>query len=106
MTEQLIKPKSLGGFVRSLSGLFITKDNPNGLSPKECTVIAVILATAGDNYITKELRIEVSNQLNQSLQVTANYINKFKNKGVITKEDKLHPLFFKQKITIDGTNLV
>lgn len=105
MTEQLIKPKSLGGLVRSLSGLFITKDNPLGLTSKECTVIAVILAVVKNKEITREHKIEISNQLNQSLQVTTNYCNKFVKKRVITQENKLHTLFF-TKITIDGKHLV
>jgi hypothetical protein len=105
MTEQLIKPKSLGGFVRSLSGLFMTKENPLGLTPKECTVVAVLLSVVGNEEITKEHRIEVSNQLNQSLQVTTNYISKFKKKKVVTEQNRLHIIFF-TKITIDGTDIL
>lgn len=99
--ERVIKPTTLGGFVRSLSGLFITKENPQGLSPKECTVLAVLLSLSQDKPValTKELRLEASNQLNQSLQVTTNYINKFKKKGVVTG-NSLHLLFFMDKITI------
>lgn len=98
--ELTITPKTLGGLVRSLSGLFITKENPSGLTPKECTVLAILLSIVKSQKITKEIKIELSKQLNQKLQVTINYINKFKAKGVITKEDRIHPLFFKNKITI------
>jgi len=109
MTEFKVQPKSLGGFVRSLSGLFMTKDNPHGLSPKECTVVACLLAlTEKQDYIIDAVtKLEASNQLNQSLQVTVNYINKFKKKGVITKDNKLHPVFFQNKITIEhGENIL
>ena len=97
-----IKPTSLGGFVRCLSGLFITKENPHGLSPKELTVVACLLSlTKSDTVITKQLKEEASNQLNQKYQVTVNYVNKFKKKGIVTKDDKLHPVFFKKEIIIE-----
>lgn len=102
--EQLIKPTTLGGFVRSLSGIFITKENPQGLSPKECTVLAVLLSQVEDKHskvITRGMKVDASNQLNQSLQVTTNYVNKFKKKGVVTKDNALHSIFFVDKITIE-----
>jgi len=102
MSDLKINPKSPGSFVRCVSGLFINKNQPHGLSPKELTVVACILSlTTGGVVITKELKEQVSNQLNQKYQVTVNYVNKFKKKGIITKEDKLHPIFFKKKITIE-----
>lgn len=112
--EQVIKPKSIGGLVRSLSGLFITKENPKGLTPKECTVLAVLVSVTWAHaleartatIITKEVRVDVSNQLNQSLQVTTNYINKFKKKGVVQEHNKVHPIFFTTKIIIDGTDIL
>lgn len=103
--EEIIKPKTTGGLIRALSGLFITKDNPNGLSNKECTVLAVLLSLIGNQEITKETKILLSNQLNQSLQVTVNYINKFKLKGVIGQDNKLHKILFK-KVTIDGADIL
>lgn len=107
MIEFKVQPKSLGGFVRCLSGLFITKDNPHGLSPKECTILSMMIHLIGDRTITKNDKIELSNQLNQKLQVTVNYINTFKKKGVITKDDKLHAIFHKQKVTIEyGENVL
>lgn len=103
MTEQIIQPKSLGAYIRCLSGLFITKDNPNGLSPKELTVLACLLALVGDasKELDADVRLEASNQLNQSYQVTTNYINKFRKKGAVTKDNRLHPVFFKKRIVIE-----
>lgn len=109
MEEQLIKPKTLGGLVRSLSGLFITKENPSGLSPKECMVLAMLLflvKNTESKNITKEIKVQLSNQLNQSLQVTLNYINKFKKKNVVLKDNTLHPILFKQRVIIDGTDIL
>lgn len=97
----VIQPQTLSGLVRSLSGLFITKENPNGISPKECIVIACMLAHVPNKEIlSKEVKITISNQLNQSYQVTTNYVNKLKKKGVITAQDKLHSIFYEPKIII------
>jgi len=99
----IIKPKSLGSFVRSLSGIFITAKNRHGLSPKECTVIACFLSILPkqDTVIDQAVKEQVSNLLNQKYQVTVNYVNKFKKKNVITKEDKMNPVFYKNKIIIN-----
>lgn len=107
--EQTLKPKTLGGFVRSVSGIFITKDNPNGLTPKECTLIAMLIAKvqkANVNVISKEMKIELANESNHTLQIVTNYINKFKKKSVINKEGGLHKIFFSTKVIIDGTNIL
>lgn len=97
-----VEPKSLGGFVRCLSGFFITKNNPTGLTPAECTLLAAlisILHQTGDHRITKEAKLELANITNHSLQVITNYMNKFVKKGVII-EDKIHPIFYMKEIKI------
>lgn len=101
--EQIIKPKSLRSFVTGISGLFINKGNENGITPKECLVISCILHTLLKNnlkVITRQVKVEVANDLNQSLQVTTNYISKLRKKGVVLDNDTLHSLFYKTKITI------
>lgn len=103
--EQVIKPKSLGAFVRAVSGLFITKNNPSGLTPKECTLIAVlifILKQQGRTIVTKEIKEELANTTNHNFQVVTNYIAKLKSKGVINEDNKLHDVFFKTKIIIEN----
>lgn len=95
----LIKPKNPGQLVRALSGLFITKDNPSGITPKESMVLACMLGLVGSKIITKELKQEISNQLNQSLQVTTNYVNGFRKKRIIIG-DKINPIFFTKQIII------
>lgn len=101
--DQTIKPKTLAGHICALSGLFITSTNPSGLTPKELQFITAI-ATFTNNEITKDIKIQLANQFNYNLQVTVNYINKLKRKGVITKDDKLHPIFSKTKIIIEYGN--
>lgn len=106
MTEQLIQPKSLGSYVRCLSGLFISKENPSGLSPKECTILAALCFILKDNKreINKEVKVELANLTNHNVQVITNYINKFKKKRAITKNNTLHPIFFKRLIIEYGAN--
>ena len=106
MIEQLIQPKSLGAYVRCLSGLFITKENPSGLSPKECTILAALCFLLGDNKapITKEVKVELANMTNHNFQVITNYIAKFKRKKVITENNTLHPIFYKRLIIEYGTD--
>ncbi len=103
MEHQTIKPKTWGSFVRAVSGLFITKDNPNGLTPKECTVVACFLHyTPSGSIVTKQVKVSVANDLNLGLQVATNYVTKFRKKGVITTDLKLHPVFYKDKIIIEN----
>jgi len=97
-----VEPKSLGGFVRCLSGFFITKNNPTGLTPAECTLLAAlisILLQTKDQIITREVKVELANMTNHSLQVITNYMNKFVKKGLI-QMNKLHPIFYNQEIKI------
>ena len=102
--EQTIKLSSLGSLIKSVSGLFITPDNPNGITIKEMKVISCLLSVLSNNntkVITKDIKIEVAEQLNQSLQVTINYITKLRQKNVISKDNKFHPLFYKDKIILE-----
>lgn len=102
----IIKPNSFGAFIRSLSGLFITKNNPGGITPKECTILAAllhILSQKESNVVTKEVKEELANMTNHSMQVITNYINKFKKKGVLLKDSTPHSILTQDKITIEWT---
>lgn len=98
--EQLVRAKSLGGFVRSLSGLFITKENPLGLTSTECSMLAALIHVASDKAITKNMKIELANISNHGFQVITNYINRLKKKGAITDDNKINPVFLADKVTI------
>lgn len=101
--EQIIKPKSLGGFVQSLSGFFITKENPAGLTPKELSILTALVFLAKQRHsstVNKVMKEQLADLTNHNLQVTTNYVNKLRKKGVIV-QDKLHPLFFKDRIIIE-----
>ena len=106
MEHIVITPKSPGGFVRCLSGLFITKENPPGLTPTELTVLATLFAVLQQHKATtidKEIRKELATAMNSGLQTAVNYVNKFKKKGVVLNNNTLHPIFYKTKITIEWT---
>lgn len=105
MTEFKVQPKSLGEYVRCLSGFFMTKTNPAGLTPKECTVLAALCFVLKNctTEITKEKRVQLANLTNHNTQVITNYISKFKKKGVIV-DNKLHPVFYKKIILQYGEN--
>lgn len=103
LNEQLVKPTSLGGFVRAVSGLFITTKSP-GLSPKELEILCLFILYTGANSITREDKVNIANQTNLSVQVVTNYVSRLKKRGVISKDNKIHPLFFKHKIVIEWIN--
>jgi hypothetical protein len=101
--EQVIKPKSLGGFIQSLSGFFITKENPSGLTPKELfilTTLVFILKQRATVVISKTIKEELANLTNHNFQVTTNYINKLRKKGVVLN-NRIHPFLTKSKIVIE-----
>ena len=100
---QTVKANSLGSFVRSISGIFMNKSNPNGITNKECTLIAqliFILSEKSTTVVDRQVKIELANMTNHNLQVITNYIGKFKNKGIILEDNKIHPLFLETEITI------
>lgn len=101
MNQLKLTPKTLSGFVRSLSGVFITTSNPHGLTTKELKLVTLLLSILpNQEEITKEVRIQLCNTTNNKMQVVINYLNTLRKKGVIV-EDKLHPIFYKEQIIIE-----
>lgn len=98
--EHVIKPRNLLQYISCLSGVFITKDSPHGLTPTELIMLCHIYSLSQGKELTKEVRTAIANETNHGLQVITNYINKFKKKKVVV-DNKLHPIFFKTKITIE-----
>jgi hypothetical protein len=100
MSEFKVHPKTLRGYINCLSGLFMTKSNPQGLTPTECALLSVLLSVLPEGKeIDKPIKIEVANMTNNKVQVVTNYITKFMKKGVVV-DRKLHPVFYKDQITI------
>lgn len=101
MTEFKTQPGTIRSYVNCLSGLFITKDNPQGLTPTECALISALLfKLPNQEKVTKDVKIEIANLTNNKLQVVTNYITKFRNKRVVI-DNKLHPVFYKTKVVIE-----
>ena len=96
----IVKPNTLGGFVRSLSGLFITKSNPLGLTNAECTVLAALIPIAGNRQIKKEIKIQVASISNHGLQVVTNYFNRLKHKCAIRSNNTIHPILLNSTVII------
>ena len=89
-----LKINTLRGYVQAISGVFITQDNPTGLSPREMDVLTALLFYADKNkseYITTHIKKEASISLGHNMQVITNYLQKFRQKKVISTDNKLHP---------------
>lgn len=107
MSTLTLKPKTRGSFVRCVSGLFITKTNPQGLTQAELNILTAlytILLTKNKTVVDKDVKIELANMTNNKLQVIINYVNKLKHKNVIMQDDTLHSIFSKQEIIIQYAN--
>jgi len=103
MNQFKLNPKTPGGLVRVLSGIFISSSNPHGLTTKELKLVTVLLSILpNQEEITKEVRTQLCNLTNNKMQVMVNYLNILKKKGVIVK-NKLHPMFYNQQILIEWT---
>jgi len=98
----LVAPNSIPGYIRCVSGLFVTKEHPHGITPIEMQVLAtlvLILKTNNKEEIDKEVQLELADKHNMGLQVVLNYLGRLKKKGVI-KDKKLHHIFYKKEILI------
>lgn len=98
-----VSPQTVPGFIRCISGLFITKENPHGLTPVEMMFLSKlisILQQQNKQSIDKDVKIELANVTNQGLQVVLNYLTRLRKKGVI-EENKLHSILSKKRIVIE-----
>jgi hypothetical protein len=103
MNQLKLNPKTPGGIVRILSGVFISSSNPHGLTTKELKLVTLLLSILpNQEEITKEVKNQLCNMTNNKMQVMVNYLNILKKKGVIVK-NRLHPIFYKQQILIEWT---
>lgn len=79
-------------FIRVLSGLFINKDNPNGLTNKEIQLLALIIMLMqkeGVNVITRLMRKDIRKEMNLSPRNLYNTISELKRKQALTRNDML-----------------
>lgn len=98
-----VNPQTLNGYIRCVAGLFVTKDNPHGLTPVEMVVLSSlisILQKQNKQTIDKDVKIELANVNNMGLQVILNYMTRLRKKGVI-ENDQLHSVFKKKRTVIE-----
>lgn len=96
MSEYILQLKNLAQLVKLLSGFF-------SLTKKECQVLAAlihIMNETGESSVTTEVKKQLASFTNFGYQVTTNYIGVFKRKGVVQKDNTLHPILTTDKITI------
>lgn len=90
-------------YVTAISGLFISKDNPGGLTKQEIKIFSLLIEEMRKEQETKlstNTRKILAKKLNYSFQVMTNYITKFKNKRLLNKDKSLHPIFTANTLTI------
>lgn len=95
---------TLRGYLQGVSGLFITKDNPGGLTPKELdilTALIFILEEESTVTITAEVKSQVASMTNHPIQVITNYVKKLRDKNVLTKNNTLHPVLKDTSVIIE-----
>ena len=94
---ELSNPSS---YVRAVSGLLISKDSPNGLTPKEIKMIALIMKYSEYGEITSEVREKIAEDMSLKKQALYNAMATLRSKGAIS-ENSLSKLFTSESITIE-----
>ena len=100
-----IKTQTQRGYLQAISGLFITKKNPGGLTPKELDFLAAIIFVGVDKEtraIGPEQKKHISALTNHPIQVVTNYIKKLRDKNVLTQDNKILPILLTDEITIQS----
>ena len=87
-------------YVRAVSGLFITKNNPSGLTSKEIRIIAKLMQHSSSGVVTFATRKRVMDELEIKQQHFYNSMTTLKSKGVLVNEE-LHRIFTSDSLTIN-----
>lgn len=88
-------------YLQAISGMFASKQHPGGLTPKELDVLVTLLFVVGkEDLITKEVKEKVSSLTSHPIQVITNYVKRLRDKGAITKDNRLHKLIRASEVTI------
>lgn len=103
-----LKPSTISGFVKAVSGLLITADNPHGIPPKELYILTAIVklfregrqTTKEGNILSREDRIAIANETSHTIQVVTNYVQTLKRKKALTPTGVPIDLFLKDRIEI------
>jgi DNA-binding response OmpR family regulator len=98
-----IKPNTLRGYLQGISGLFISPENPGGLTPKELDILAILIRVSkskNTHQLSSDVKSKAAELTNHSKQVITNYIKRLRDKKVITADNTIHPLLREASITI------
>lgn len=101
-----IVSKTLRGYLQGISGLFISPNNPNGLTPTELdvlTAVVFVLDEEAKTQVTAATRTKVAELTNYPRQVITNYIKKFRDKRVLDNDNRLHQILTEREISIKYT---
>jgi hypothetical protein len=90
-------------YVRAVSGLFITKDHPSGLTSKEVRIIAKLMEHSTKGVITFAARKKTMEELGFKRQNFYNAMTVLKSKGVMVDEE-MHRIFTSHILTINYAN--
>ena len=98
-----IKVKDRTSYLRAISGVFRTGDNPHGITNKEIEVLSVILYVMGIeevSHVTSSVREQVAVLSGMSRQMVGNYLSKFREKQLFTQDNKPHSLLIGSGLNI------
>lgn len=71
-------------YIKAINGVFITKENPTGLTPSEIKVLGLLIQLSGsEKRVSKKLKDKVAKEVGTKTQVITNYVNRFRKKRVI-----------------------
>ncbi len=87
------------GYIRAVSGLFITKKYPSGLTPREIDIVAKLMEHSSAGTVTFAARKKTMTELEMKPQNFYNAMVILKEKGVMI-EQELHRTFTTNAITI------
>ena len=90
-------------YVRAVSGLFITKSHPSGLTNKEVRIIAKLIEHSSSGVLTFAARKKTMDELVMKRQAFYNAMTILKAKGVLVNEE-LHRIFTSDSLTIKNAS--
>ncbi len=87
-------------YVRAVSGLFITKNHPSGLTGKEIKIVAKLMEHSPSGIVTFAARKRTMDELELKEQNFYNVMTILKKKGVIVGEE-LHRIFRTDQLSVN-----
>ena len=90
-------------YTRAISGLFISREHPSGVTPKEISVFSLLWSMMiyyEEDKITPRVKRNTADMLKMELQILTNYVGKLKKKRLINKDNTLNNLFKDTNLSI------